>query len=46
MTRLDFYALCEKYTVDPLFAFENESLRKAVYDSNDEEIERILREEF
>lgn len=46
MTQFNFIALCEKYLIAPSIAMENEDLCAALVRKDDEEVERILREEF
>jgi hypothetical protein len=46
MTHAQFIILCEKYLVEPSIALESEEIREALADRNDEEVERILKEEF
>lgn len=46
MTRNEFAVLCGKYLIHPSIALENEAIREALARRNDDEIERILREEF
>ena len=46
MSKNDFLTLCNEATVAPDIALENEDLARALRDRNDEEVARILREEF
>ena len=46
MQRKDFYALCESLMISPHVALENEALNLALIKGNDEEVKRILTEEF
>jgi hypothetical protein len=46
MTQNQFVALCEQHLVDPAIALENENVVKALNDRNDQEVERLLTEEF
>lgn len=45
MTRLEFIAMCGEYLVDPGIALENENIVEALQSKNDDEVERLLREE-
>ena len=45
-TETKFMALCEKYTVHPSIAFENEALKEALLWRDDELVEAILQEDF
>ena len=42
MTQQKFISLCEKYTIEPTVALENDALIKALDASDDAEVERIL----
>jgi hypothetical protein len=46
MSKLNFISLCGNYYIDPAIALENEELCEALRASDDDEVERILREEF
>lgn len=46
MQRKDFYALCGELMIDVGVALENEALRMALFNGNDNEVKRILTEEF
>ena len=46
MSRNKFNRLCVELTIDPEIALENENVRKALEDRDDQEVERILKEEF
>jgi hypothetical protein len=46
MTKNEFTALCEQYTVAPAIALENDDLCAALTAKDSAEVERILREEF
>jgi hypothetical protein len=46
MKRPEFMALCGKYLIDVDIALENENIREALSNRNDEEVKRILQEEF
>lgn len=46
MTESQFITECVKRTVDPQIAIENEELCEALRDRDDDEIIRILNEEF
>lgn len=46
MTKLEFNALCSKYTIDPMIALENDDLCEALKERNDDEVKRILETEF
>lgn len=46
MTRDWFVVLCEHYTIPPGLALENDDIVQALHDHDDDEVERILREEF
>jgi len=47
MTRLDFYALCNEYTIDVNIALENDDLIELLKSrASYETIENFLKEEF
>ena len=46
MTESQFITECVKRTIDPQIAIENEELCEALRDRDDDEIIRILNEEF
>lgn len=46
MSANKFAMLCEKYLVDPAVALENQNIVAALKAKNDQEVERLLREEF
>ena len=46
MTKFSFQALCAHYGVHPDIALENEALVDALRARDDQEVERILKEEF
>jgi hypothetical protein len=46
MTESQFITECAKRTIDPQIAIENEELCEALRDRDDDEIIRILNEEF
>jgi hypothetical protein len=46
MSKQDFIILCVKYTVEPSIALENPDLCDALRAKDEEEVERILCEEF
>jgi len=46
MTQQKFIALCEKYTIEPTVALENDTLVEALDARDDAEVERILKGEF
>jgi hypothetical protein len=46
MTQQEFYALCTSYTIFPLHALENENLKQALKDRDDEKVKEILENEF
>jgi hypothetical protein len=46
MTKQQFDALCERYTVAPDIALDSEKLCAALKRRDDAEVERILSEEF
>ena len=46
MTGSQFQILCGKYLIDVEIALENENILNALRNKDDEEVERILMEEF
>ena len=46
MTMRKFVELCELYLIDPRIALENEQITKALAEKNEQEVERILKEDF
>jgi len=46
MTRHHFMMLCGELLIDPGLALENDALCAALAEGDDEEVERILTEEF
>lgn len=46
MQRLEFISLCESLTIDWGIAVENEGVRQALLKGDDDEVKRILAEEF
>ena len=46
MTSTQFQTLCGKYLIDVGIALENENILNALRNKDDEEVERILTEEF
>tara|TARA_R100001530_G_scaffold17508_1_gene15163 strand:+ start:385 stop:525 length:141 start_codon:yes stop_codon:yes gene_type:complete len=46
MTSTQFQILCGKYLIDVGIALENENILNALRNKDDEEVERILTEEF
>ena len=46
MTSTQFQILCGKYLIDVGIALENENILNALRNKDDEEVERILMEEF
>lgn len=46
MTRREFYDLCTSYGIFPLVALENENLKQALRERNDEQVKQILETEF
>ena len=46
MTEIQFVALCDKYTVYPGIALENEAVKEALLRRDDSLVERILRFDF
>jgi hypothetical protein len=46
MTQTQFFIECAKRTIEPSIALENENLREALKNRNDETVIHILNEEF
>lgn len=46
MTKTEFMSECAKRTIDPQLALENDMLCEALKDRDDDEVIRILNEEF
>ena len=46
MTKLEFVIACGEVLIDPGMALENEDLHMALIQGNDEEVRRILHEDF
>lgn len=46
MTRQEFYSACTELLIYPLVALENENIKKALRDRDDETVKKLLREEF
>ena len=46
MKMTDFLTLCDQCAIDPAIALENEKIVTALKNRDDEEAERILKEEF
>lgn len=46
MTQSEFVCLSLQYCIDPRFSLENEKIIEALQNRDDEEVERILRDEF
>lgn len=46
MTEMEFVALCDKYTIYPSIALENEAVKEALLRRDDALVERILRFDF
>ena len=46
MTRDEFNAACMAHAISPDIALENDSVAEALEERNDEEVRRILREDF
>lgn len=46
MTEMEFVALCDKYTIYPLVALENEAVKEALLRRDDALVEKILLEDF
>lgn len=46
MTQREFYDLCTSYLIFPLIALENENLREALKQRDDEKVKEILENEF
>jgi hypothetical protein len=46
MTRREFYDLCTSYLIFPLIALENENIKQALRERDDEKVKQILENEF
>lgn len=46
MTRREFYDLCTQYLIFPLQALENENIKQALRERDDEKVKQILENEF
>jgi hypothetical protein len=46
MSKLNFISLCGNYYIDPTIALENDALCDALRAMDDDEVKRILEEEF
>jgi len=46
MTYIEFIEECSNRSIEPSIAFENENLRSALTDGNDEKAKEILDNEF
>ena len=46
MKKSDFVALCGELLIDVDIALENEDVKKALFDLDDEKVKELLREEF
>lgn len=46
MKRIEFLALCGKYLISPDLALENDSIREALQERDDEAVEYLLKTEF
>ena len=46
MTSTEFMALCELHTVNLWIALENEAVKEALLNRDDELVEKLLTEEF
>ncbi len=46
MTKNEFVAECEARTIDPAIALENENIRAALNDRDDERVREVLDQEF
>lgn len=46
MSKFEFLALCEQYTIEPSLALENPLIVEALRERDDDEVERVLREEY
>jgi hypothetical protein len=46
MTQIDFLTLCLQHNLTPELALENDELVQALRERNDEEVNRIIEQEF
>ena len=46
MTQREFYDLCTSMSIYPLYALENENLKQALRERDDEKVKEILENEF
>ena len=46
MTMNDFVAICEEHLIDPELALENDAVRAALATRDDNQVTRVLSEEF
>ena len=46
MTQTRFNTLCQEYFINPMIALENDNVVEALRNKDDEEVERILSDEF
>ena len=46
MTIIDFYTICHESRIDGTLAIEDERIREALIKRDDEEVKRLIREEF
>jgi hypothetical protein len=46
MTQLEFIALCEEHCIDPGLAIENDNIRSALTDRDDDLTRQLLTDEF
>jgi len=46
MRKFEFIALCEKHTIAPSIALENEDVRNALHLRDDRRVEELLKSEF
>lgn len=46
MTRREFYDLCTEHSIFPLYALENENIKQALRERDDEKVKQILEKEF
>jgi hypothetical protein len=43
---MEFYDACTNATISPFLALENENIKKALKERNDEKVKELLRTEF
>lgn len=46
MTRTEFMIICGEYMIEPSIALENENIRQALQDRDDEQVKTILENDF